>query len=355
MNQRTRLGLARLLVIAGTVVQAAPPELTDEQQARLKELQAKFAPGLESQGSGYGYGKIAEFCGADIPIVLDPSLVALETDKNRKGDRTEIAMTCHAFASAVTYTCGSDPNAEPEVKELVRANVKRMVCRATTNASETNNHGVKYALDNGTLTFTVLARDGRLSGGNIMEQGQKFLSENARRGPDGISIGGLRHKQKMTTDLSLEKTTVRKSLRDECGLEFTVTIDDTLAEYYSHRLGHSAGSACEAGMQVIYNSCGRGDSPEISSPIIKEATKKHLKGISCVLSDQESIAIRPNGILEFGHSLNAPRPLWEGRNQMSIHDYYFNWMKANIKALGSAGGVAPAKGKPTSKPGNKSR
>ena len=42
-----------------------------------------------------------------------------------------------------------------------------------------------------------------------------------------------------------------------------------------------------------------------------------------VHSDTESIAVRPNGILEFGTSNDAPRPKWEGRAQMSIHDYYF--------------------------------
>jgi hypothetical protein len=311
----------------------ATPPLNAAQQAKLTKIQAQFVPGGKSNVSGYGFGKLSEFCGANIPMEIHPSMVALE--KMKGDDRTDIDSTCQGFANSVVYLCGDRPDADPVVKEMIRSSVKKMVCRATSSTSDLNNHGLKYTLESGTLTLTVGAKDGAIGGSSISEDGDKFLKANVRRGPDGLSIGGQQLKRKMIDDLSIGKSSLRKRLKDECAIDISVAIDDKLAEHYSKHLGDAPTAACDAGLQVAYNNCRSSADTEISSQAIKAGLKKNLKGISCVLSDNESIAIRPNGILELGFSNNAPRPKFQDRTMMSMESYYFNWLKANIGSLGS--------------------
>lgn len=343
------VGFATLVLGATTSVaigDSGSPTLNAAQLEKLQKLQAQFVPGGPNNSGGYGFDKVAEFCGANIPITLDPSLVALE--KPNQDNRTRIDTTCQAFGGAIAYTCGYSKDADPVVKEMIRTNVKRMVCRATTNASELNNMGVNYALKSGTLTFTVIADEGKLGGANIQEEGEKFLLANVRQGgPDTLSIGGQQLKRKMLANIAIDKNTLRKGLKEECNIELaSAAIDDKLAEHYSKHLGHSPLAACEAGLQVVYNNCREPHDSEITSTAVGKALKTNLKGISCVYSDIESIAVRPNGILELGGSVNAPRPKFNGRSMMSSEEYKYRWLKANIATLGGEGS-GPAAGEAT--------
>ena len=334
-------GVAMFAAGSGAIANADPatPALTPAQQAKLARIQARFVPGAPNNSGGYGYGKLAEFCGGNIPLQIHPSMVALEEMK--EDDRTAIDGTCQGFADSVVYLCGYEKDADPVVKEMIRTNVKRMVCKATSTASEVDTYtGQKFSLENGVLTYLVAAKEGGFHGGNVTDEGQKFLKANVRSA-SGLSIGGQQLRKQMFENLSIPKDTLRKGLKEECGIDLTVAIDEKLPEHFSAHLGHAPDAACESGMQVIYNSCRETRDSETSSTVIKSAAKKNLKGISCVYSDNESIAIRPGGILELGYSLNAPRPKFEGHSMMSTETYYFNWLKANIGALGSVG-PAPA-------------
>ena len=330
------LGLVTL-VCAATSSQASgdpsTPTLTTTQQARLTKIQSRFVPGMKNNSPSYGFGKLSEFCGANIPMEIHPSMVALE--KPKEEDRSDIETWCQAFADSVTYTCGYQPDADPVIKEMVRNSVKKLSCRATSNANDVGSQGVKYALENGTLVFTTIVNNGKLGGGNITEEGDKFLKVNVRRGVDGISIGGQVHKRYIVEHLSPAKNTLVEGLKKECGVDLTVSVDDKLAEHFSKHTGHSAISTCNSAMQVVYTSCRTSSDTVGVSPVIKAAAKK-LKGISCVYSETESIAVKPNGILEMGYSLNAQRPKWPGVLIQSTEDYYFEWMKANIGTLGSS-------------------
>lgn len=322
--------LVALLVLAGQAF--AEPALTAEQQQKLDALQAMFRPGGSTGSSGYGIEKAQEFCGAAIPLELDPSTV-LYDDPKKTAARSAVSSTCHGVAGAVVYLCGHEKDADPVVKQLVRDNVKRIVCKTTKNAAEVSSTNYQaWALENGTLTFTCLADH---SCGNLTENGMAFLRKNAKS-PTGLSIGGQQLKTKLLTQLGPTKNDLLKALSQECGIEnLTFTVDDALAEHYSQHTGHNGATACEAGLQSVYNLCGRGDEfSQHNKAAVKAATKKHLKGLSCVFSETESIAIKPGGVLELGGSVNAPRPKYKGKAMMSVHDFYMRWLADNVKQWG---------------------
>lgn len=323
-------GLLVLLTLAAPAF--ADSKLTPEQQAKLEKLQAMFRPGGSVSSSGYGLEKAKEFCGADIPLEVDPSMVLFD-DPEKSAERSDVSSTCHAVAGAVVYTCGSDEKADPVVKQLVRDHVKRIVCRTTKVASDVDPYTFqRWTLEQGTLTFTCIA--GR-SCGNITEQGELFLKANVKSAT-GLSIAGHQLKQKLLASYTPETNDVMRSLAEQCGItNLSVAIDDKLAEHFTQHTGHNPGSACDAGLQSVYNLCGRGDEfSSLNKAAVKAATKKHLKGISCVYADTESIAIKPGGILELGVSYGAERPKYKGHAMSSIHDFYMRWLADNVKAWG---------------------
>lgn len=77
---------------------------------------------------------------------IHPNLVILETSSNRQGDQTDIEITCNGMAEAAVCTCTSPGGEDSLVAKMIRSNVKRLVCRATANAGETNIRGLNYAL-----------------------------------------------------------------------------------------------------------------------------------------------------------------------------------------------------------------
>lgn len=321
--------LVALLVIAGQAL--ADPALTPEQKQKLDTLQAMFQPGGTTNSGGYGLEKVEEFCGAAIPLDVDPSMV-LYDDQDKTAARSAISSTCHGVAGAVVYLCGSEKDADPVVKQMVRDNVKRIVCKTTKNPADVSKTNYQaWSLEKGTLTFTCLADH---SCGNLTENGMTFLRQNARS-PTGLSIGGREMQQKILKQVGPENE-LHQRLADECGIvNLTVSVDEKLAEHFSHNTGHYGGGACDAGLQSVYNLCGRGDEfSELNKKAVKAATKKKFKGISCVYSETESIAIKPGGILELGASLNAPRPKYKGHTMMSIHDFYMRWLADNVKQWG---------------------
>lgn len=350
MGSRMMRGVVTVVAMGMTLVgsnagaeDAAPP-LTPEQQEKLSKIQAMFLPGGKVTSSGFGIDKALEFCGAAIALEVHPSTVAYDNPA-KTWDRSNISTMCHGAAGAVVYMCGYNEEDDPVIKEMIRTNVKRIVCKATRDAAEVGAPGQKWALENGTLTFTYLATNAS----DPMQTGTPFLSKNVK-GPTGLSIGGQKLKRKALESLSPAKNTLLQHLKEECGIEnLSVTVEDKLAEHYSYHLGHNPTSACDAGLQSIYNLCGRGDefSKEYNKAAVKAAAQKHLKGISCVYADTESIAIKPGGILELGGCLDAPRPKWKGKTMMSIHDYYMAWLSANHASFSSG---APPSGSGTKKP-----
>jgi hypothetical protein len=310
----------------------ADPALTPQQQAKLDTLQAMFRPGGSTNSGGYGIEKAEEFCGAAIPLDVDPSMV-LYDKPDMTAERSDISSVCHAAAGAVVYVCGSSSDADPVVKQLVRDNVKRIVCKTTKNPAEVSATDYqRWALDRGTLTYTCLAGHGC---GNITETGMAFLRKNVKSAT-GLSIGGQELKVKLLASYGPSQNSLVKSLEEECGIkDLVVTIEDKLAEHYTEHTGHNPGTACDAGLQSVYNLCARGNEfAELNKAAVKAATKKHLKGVACVYSDTESIAIKPGGILELGVSYGAPRPKYKGRSMSSIHDLYMRWLADNVKAWG---------------------
>jgi hypothetical protein len=357
MKCRIQRSIAGLFVLGTMLVGLSShagesPTLTAPQQEKLKKIQAMFVPGgpKPNTSGGYGWDKLEEFCGQKIPMEIHPTTAAYE---KKKGDRTDIDSLCDSFAGTVAYTCGYEKDADPVVKEIIRKNVKRTVCKSTENAADFEaNRNMKFALENGTFTFTYLANNASDPG----EAGMKFLRKNAFLTPNGLSIGGQQLKRKMFEDLSPRKATLHQRLKEQCGIEnLTVAIDDKLAEHYSYHLGYNANTACDAGLQSVYNLCGRGDefSKEYNTAAVRAAAQKYMKGISCVYSDTESIAIKPGGILELGVSRDAPRPKWQGKTMMSIHDYYMGWLSANHASFaqpGSSSAAAASSSSPPSKP-----
>ncbi len=318
------VGLAACLVgLPGSEARGdSPPALTPAQQEKLKKIQAMFAPGGHTSSGGYGLEKVPEFCGATIPMTIDPSTVALE---KMNGDSTSIDSTCHAFAGSIAYTCGYEADADPVIKEMIRSNVKRMVCRATNDADQVNNYGVKYALENGTLTLTYNPKNA----GNIMDEGQKFLQNNVH-GPTGLTIAGALKKRELFT--KWKKGTLYGALKNDCGISFDTAIDDKLANHFAEpkNTGYSGLAMCDAGMQSIYNMCASAREFEKYNPaVVAAAVKKNLKTISCVYSDVESIAVRPNGVLELGYKRDAKRQKVDGRDAMYPEDVYMAWLTKN--------------------------
>lgn len=312
------------------------PPLTPAQQAKLKKLQALFEPGGKVNSMTQGIDKSEALCGARIPLELHPSTVALE---KLNGDRTIIDTTCNDFAASVVFTCGTIPEqSDPVVKELIRTNIRRLVCRATKNKQETDrgpgmtNYGVKFSLEDGTFTMTYVA-DGA---SNITDLGKRFLAENVRSA-EGLSIGGQQLKRKMLQLVS--KSELRERIKEKCGLDLDVQLDDKLMEHYSHHPTHAPLGVCDSGLQVIYNNCASDgvSNLEITSPEVKRALLANLKGVSCVYSDDMTASVKPNGILEFGTSDQARTP----PPSRSAESFLFSWMKTNVKALGAK--AAPAK------------
>ena len=335
------------------------PALTPAQQEKLKTIQAMFAPGghTSSSGNSYGLEKVPEFCGATIPLTVDPSTVALEQAKG-----TSIDSVCHEMASAVAYTCGDEANADPVIKEMIRSNVKRLVCRATNDADQVNNHGVKYTLDNGTMTLTYTPK----TASNIQDDGQTFLQNNVR-GPTGLTIAGEMKKTEMFS--KWKKGTLYESLKKDCGISFETAIEEKLANHFAEpkNTGYYGLAMCDSGMQSIYNMCSRaGEFASYNPAAVTAAVKKNLKTISCVYSDVESIAIRPNGVLELGYKRGAARPaMFDGKSIMYPEDHYMAWLTKNAVAwqvtpsasssAAPAAAAAPVAPAPASKPAPRPR
>lgn len=328
--------LGALLCAAPAFADEAAPALTPDQDAKLKKLQAMFSPGGKVNSMSAGIDRSEAACGARIPFEVHPSTVALEP---MNGDRTEIDATCNQFASAVVYTCGTNAaDSDPVVKEMIRTSVKRMACMATKDRKLTDrgagntNYGVKYTLEDGTLTLLYVVGGAT----NMLELGQRFLAENVRNA-QGLSLGGQQLKRKALA--LLVKSNLVQGLKTKCGLDLEVSVDDALFEEYSKHPTQAPLSVCYSGLQVLYTNCTNDGvrDQEITSPAAKEAILKHLKGVSCVLADTVTGTVKPNGVIEFGGNVAARVP---GRS-MSVESYLFDWMKANADTLAGKTKAAP--------------
>lgn len=323
--------LAVTTAASSAPAQTAPTvSLSPAQQEKLEKVQRRLLASSPTS-PGRAVARVADTCGAPIPIELDPSMVALD-DPAKSAEDSRIDSTCREVADALVATCDSNSDAASAVKEIVRANVKRGVCRMTKNPAEVphkNGKGIKWTLEGGALVYTCLAPCGQ----SAFDEGRDFLRENARS-PSGLSIAGQLIKAEMLKSLG-EGNSLRSRLASECGVgALTVSVDDKLAEQFSHHLGHAPEAACSAGLQALYNLCGDQGGGQPYDAKIRALAKKHFKGISCVFSDQESIAIKPGGILELGHNRFSTRPKWKGKNPTSIYEYYQSWLKENAGQFG---------------------
>src|SRR6185369_7224019 len=113
---------------------------------------------------------------------------------------------------------------------------------------------------------------------------------------------------------------------------------------------HSPLSACNSGLQTVYNYCGRTtEFNDYNSTTINPALKKSLKGISCTYSEANTIAFK-NGVLEIGTSDDATTPKWQGHSMQGLDDDYMHWMQGNIGSLGVAPQSASSNATPPAKP-----
>jgi hypothetical protein len=124
--------------------EAVAPTLTTVQQTKLKTIQEMFFAGGSTRSAGWVFEKRKEFCGAVIPVEVHPSTVAYETPV-REIDRERISGLCQAAADALANECKREqpeptryrPDVgPPNFKKEIVANVKKLVCKATKNASE---------------------------------------------------------------------------------------------------------------------------------------------------------------------------------------------------------------------------
>jgi hypothetical protein len=180
-----------------------------------------------------------------------------------------------------------------------------LACRATgPGADFTVNEGdVRYSLADGTLTLTYGP-----SPGNIGEKGTRFLISTLRLKPGGISLKGYLLKENWQIvmrakpgDGSSDYSTLRASIRDECGIDLTLELEDTLAERFSQQTRNSGLSGCDGALQTVYNFCGRDDT---KVPEVGAGMKKKLKGLSCVYSEQAGVELK-DGILIVRSNLTA--------------------------------------------------
>jgi hypothetical protein len=338
MHLKLIVPLLSLSLAAPAFADDDAPPLTAAQEAKLARLRALFQPGGKVNSMASGVEQSEAACGARIPLEVDPSTVALEP---MNGDRSDIDTTCNEFASAVVYTCGTNAaDSDPVVKEMMRTNVKRMVCRATKDRALTDrgagmtNYGVKFTLENGTLTLLYV-----IKGASMMrELGERFLAEHVRN-EQGLSIGGQRLKRK--TLEQLKRSDLLADIKKKCGLELDVQVDDALFEHFSLHPTRAALGVCYSGLQVLYNNCSSDGvhNLEITAPEVKAAILAHVKTISCVLSEQVSASVKPNDVLEIGGD-------FEGKHagpSMSVEAFLFSWLKAHAGDL--AGKPAPATAK----------
>ena len=309
---------ATAAIATDSSAQGSTPTLTAAQKQKLATIQAQFVPGARDRNWDMGFDGVAKYCGAPIPMTIDPSTVVVE---KMDGDRTGIPSVCRELAESVIYTCDNADDADPVVKEMVRGGVKRMVCAATSNADEVGNAGQKFTLDaQGTLTMTYGPRPS-----NTGESGRAFLDTNVKK--NGLSIGGQKTKRKMIAQL--KTGSFPKSLTDECGMSPTVSVDDKLAEHYSKHPTHSAIGACVAAMQSIYNFCGSGG--VFARPDLKAFAQKNIKSVACNYGETNSLSLK-NGVLSVATNDAAGTPNFNGRQMMSLGEYDMEWMKANFNA-----------------------
>jgi hypothetical protein len=305
-------------IATASSAQGSTPALTAAQKQKLASIQAQFVPGAKDRNWDMGFDGVAKYCGAAIPMTIDPSTVAVE---KMDGDRTGIPSVCRELAESVIYTCDNADDADPVVKEMVRGSVKRMVCAATSNEADVGDAGQKFTLDaQGTLTMTYGPRPS-----NTGERGRAFLDTNVKK--NGLSIAGQKTKRKMIAQL--KTGSFPKSLTDECGMSPTVTVDDKLAEHYSKHPTHSAIGACVAAMQSIYNFCGSGG--VFARPDLKAFAQKNIKSVACNYGETNSLSLK-NGVLSVATNDAAPTPNFNNRMMFSLGEYDMEWMKANFNA-----------------------
>lgn len=319
-------------LIANSASAAGPlPPLTPAQTKKLEGIRAAFVPGSKEPNHEYEFMK--EQCGFQLPIEIEPNTVVF--DHYQEPDRTQVESTCAGLVDAVTYTCREGATGSDGVplsdrpKEFVKAGVKRLLCRATgPGADFTVNEGdVRYTLTDGTLTLTYGPNPG-----NINEKGTRFLNDVLRLKPGGISLKGYLLKEQWQIvmrakpgDGSSDYSTLRASIRDECGIDLSLELDDELAEKFSQQTRNSGLSGCDSALQTVYNFCGRSDTMK---PAVKAAMQKKLKGVSCVYGEKAGAELK-NGILIVRSNLVAA----EGGAGIS---------SAELEAsIGQAFGVAP--------------